>query len=74
MRGGAHARRRRRQHAPADETVQKLKASPWYGGALKTLGECAVFAGIQHLIQKDFHVKLRGSHRVPTVMENHGRP
>ena len=31
MRGGDHARRRRRRrpHTPADETVQKLKASPW---------------------------------------------
>ena len=35
MRGGVHARRRR-PYAPADETVQKLKASPLVGGALMT--------------------------------------
>ena len=36
MRGvAAAARTRRRPHAPADETVQKLKASPlWGGGSL----------------------------------------
>ena len=35
MRGGVHARRR--PHVPVDETVQKLKASPWKGGALNII-------------------------------------
>ena len=35
MRGGVHARRR--PHVPVDETVEKLKASPWKGGALNII-------------------------------------